>query len=200
MKYNKQTMAQTQLEHPPVKLSFLNPYNFGKRNEKIGLLVRPWYLSPSCSYICASNINIKKLKEKITEFICGIESVRLNYTETYENWMFDFGTKPILKTIDPRDRKLHEIVNAKQWAAARAAIKALEKFPYLRDEYDYFPHVQLRWCNMSVRLYCDEETDEIIVEYNRFSGCSRSFYHIKQIIDEMLGDLIIRKNKIIYFK
>ena len=46
---------------------------------------------------------------------------------------------------------------------------------------------------MSVRLYYDETNDEIIVEYNRFSGCSHSFYNIKQKIDEMLGDLIIKK-------
>lgn len=184
-----------EVEQTPVKINLLNPYNFGKRNEKTGLLEKPWYVAPSCSYIAASNtnVNVKELKEKITEFICGLESVRLTYTEKYENWAIEFGTKPILKTIDPRDRKLHEIVNAKQWAAARTAIKALEKFPYLSDEYDYFPQVQLRWCKMSVRLYYDKANDEIIVEYNRFSGCSHSFYHIKQKIDEMLGDLIIRK-------
>lgn len=174
------------------KINLLDKFNVGKRNQKTGLLNKPWYLAPSCSYICASIVDVKELKEKITEFICGLESVRLTYTETHENWSIDFGTKPILKTIDPRDRKLHEIVNAKQWAAARAAIKALEKFPYLSEDYDYCTDFQLRWCNMSVRLYYDETNDEIIVEYNRFSGCSRSFYHIKQKIDDMLDDLIIK--------
>ena len=177
----------------PVKINLFSPYSIRKRNEKTGLLKKPWYVVPSCSYISASSIDVKELKEKITEFICGLESVRLTYTKSHENWAIDFGTKPILETIDPRDRKLYQIVNAKQWVASRAAIKALEKFPYLSDDYDYCTDFQLRWCNMSVRLYYDETNDEIIVEYNRFSGCSHSFYHIKQKIDEMLGDLIIKK-------
>jgi hypothetical protein len=177
----------------PVKINLFSPYSISKRNEKTGLLKKPWYVSPSCSYISASSVDVKELKEKITEFICGLESVRLTYTKNYENWAIDFGTKPILETIDRHDRKLHKIVNAKQLVASRAAIKALEKFPYLSDDYDYCTDFQLRWCNMSVRLYYDETNDEIIVEYNRFSGCSHSFYHIKQKIDETLGDLIIKK-------
>jgi len=181
-----------------VKISLLNPYNFGKRNEKTGLLDKPWHLAISCSYIRASSINVKELKEKITEFIRGLESVRLMYKESHEFWSIDFGTKPVIRTLDPRDRKLYQIVNIKQWAALYASQKALEKFPYLQEEEDYEydrNYVQLKWCNMSVRLYYDEQKDEIIVEYNRFSGCSSSFYYIKNQIDEMLGDLIIRKNK-----
>ena len=186
------------MSEQPLKINLFSPYSISKRNEKTGLLKKPWYVSPSCSYISASNTNntnIKELKEKITEFICGLESVRLTYTKSHENWAIDFGTKPILETIDRHDRKLHKIVNAKQWVASRAAIKALEKFPYLSDDYDYCTDFQLRWCNISVRLYYDEIDDEIILEYNRFSGCSHSFYTIKQKIDEMLGDLIIKRCK-----
>jgi hypothetical protein len=146
-------------------------------DEGTGLITKPFYIIPSNFIIPFSDPKI--VAQRINQELQAIESLRYKYDESKYYWEIEFGTKPTELTIDTKDYKMKGIIKLKKWAAMQAATSALDKYPNLCEEYDedYLPPppMGLKWCRFVIHLYYDEETKEIIVEFNRVWGDSDSF-------------------------
>jgi len=149
-------------------------------DEGTGLLTKPFYIIPSNFRIPFSDPKI--VAQRINQELQAIESLRYKYDDIKHSWEVEYGTKPIELTVDTKDYKLCRIISEKKMWAMNAASRSLEKYQHLREELygddeDYLPPppMALKWCRFVIHLYYDEETKEIIVEFNRPWGDADSF-------------------------
>ena len=130
-----------------------------------------------------------QLKTKICDILNNIESLRTEYNEERDQWYVDFGTRPILKTIDPDDRGLIKIIKIKQWAAIQVVELVLKKSQYLRstlEEEGYYYHEEPKWFNAVISVCYNNKDKKCIVDYVRINGDSFGFYDMKNTIAKQL--------------
>lgn len=191
MSYFKLESQKQKAMNPTYQEEVLKVINVSKfierhRDPKVGLFINRYKLSsPSITYL--SVYHAENIKRNINKSLEEIEGVRWSFNPKTDVWSLEFGTKPIQKTIDSTDQKLKQIVNKKQWEARNAAIKALEKYPYLIDDVHdgLFDH-NLRWFQCFINLSYSEEERRILMEYVRTDGDSITFYHIKNEFERIL--------------
>jgi hypothetical protein len=163
------------------KITTINFEGIGKLtkyNKEVGMLTKPHYIIPSNFRIPFSDPKI--VAQRINQKFDTIEGIRYKYDDVKHCWEVEFGTKPIELTVDPKDYKMQRIINAKKWWALHAANKAAEKYGdalnlYGDDNELPPPQIDLKWCRFVINFYYDEETKEIIVEFNRPWGDADSF-------------------------
>ena len=138
------------------------------------------------------------LKKYINNILSDIEGVRYNYNEKECLWSLEYGTKPILYTIDKFDYKLRSIIFNKKHAALLAAEKAYNMFPHNSDVLnndDILLPIPLfgikKWSNIEIYLSYFEPTDVILIEFNKIRGDSASFHSIIKTIKEKLNDIAL---------
>jgi hypothetical protein len=145
----------------------------------------------TCKHVELSLCDPEIIKNVINNTIAQIEGVRSEYNEKKFMWTLEYGTKPIELTINKSDFQLRRIIEHKKYAALMAASKAIEYFPH-NDEYDdelqdpipFFANC--KWCNIQIYLTYDEETNVILIEFNRFNGDHASFYFVSNIVESAL--------------
>ena len=145
----------------------------------------------TCKHVELPLCDPEIIKNAINNILTQIEGVRSEYNEKKFMWTLEYGTKPIELTIAKADFKLRRIIEHKKYAALMAALNAIEKFPH-NDEYDdelpdpipFFANG--KWCNIQIYLTYDEETNVILVEFNRFNGDHASFYFVSNIVESAL--------------
>ena len=134
-------------------------------------------------------------KTKLYTIIIEIGIV-VSFDKDYNDvWHFEFGTKPIEKTIYPYDRKMVQIANMKKWAAMQVAVNRLEKCEYLRDNDDgYNPNdgfygMPVKWIQGMLSISYDKNEKYIVIDYNHFDGSKETMYVIKRKIEDGLKQL-----------
>jgi hypothetical protein len=162
-------------------------------NSRVKLPNASWYNFPNNIQfpICDPEI----LKKYLNNILSDIEGVRYNYNEKECLWSLEYGTKPIIYTIDKFDYKLRSIIFNKKHAALLAAEKAHNMFPHNSEELnivDILLPIPLfgikKWSNIEIYLSYFETTNIILIEFNKNCGDSASFHYIIKKIKEKLND------------
>lgn len=164
-----------------------------ERENKYGLI-------PISCFIFCNNIEISlnsiesfditQFKKHIHNAISDIEGVNCKYFPNADVWEVEFGTKPIEFTVDNNDYELIRIINQKKWFALKSALKAIEKFPLLKNDKINYEQTE-KWCMLDIYLRYCEKSHSIIIELNRTSGDIFAFYKIKNQFNDNLQRFII---------
>jgi len=158
------------------------------RDPELGLFTKKRDILPFHPSTVLEQCDGLQLKTKIRDILNNIESLRTEYDEERDQWYIDFGTKPILKTIEPSDKGLIKIIKIKQWAAIQVAQLALKKSQYLRTTLEemYYYHEERKWFNAVISVCYNNKDNKCIVDYVHINGDTFSFYVIKNIIAKQL--------------
>jgi hypothetical protein len=136
-------------------------------------------------------IHIDILKTFIEEKLHGIEGVRFSYIEHNTSWKIEYGTRPRPMMDSPVDYSTLISINRKQNAALDASLRAQTWFPHNfhdNEPIDYEDEEQPKWFKGIISLSYHIEKQEIVVGFNRLTGNSRGFYHIKNILKHLLDN------------
>lgn len=130
-------------------------------------------------------INLARLFLYINKKFEEIEGIRVKYNEHNFKWEVQWGTEPLRHQI--KDYNLNRIIQTKQECAFQAAQVARQKFGFI----PHFVSHEL-WFKAEIHLSYLKESNEILIEYNRLAGDSRSFYSTMSVIKEYFDDPIIK--------
>jgi len=151
------------------------------------------------------NIIAEEFKAKLYTIMREI-GIAVSFDKDYNDvWHFEFGTKPVEKTIYPYDRKMVQIANMKKWAATQVAVKRLEKCEYLCDnDDDYNPNdgfygMPVKWIQGMLSISYDKNENFIVIDYNHFDGNKETLYVIIRKIEDGLKQLEYELLKDDYF-
>jgi len=183
-----------------IDFSTLSNY-VGKVDPLTKIPFKPFYTAPSNFEI--PKLCIIDLVNLIETTIFGINKLRIT---KITDFVYSAEYDPIEgMQINPNDK----LYKYKFWIGLKAIQVASEKFPHNIDfDYDELPDPIIPginklsfeyWFKMGIRLYYDKKKDCFILEINRLSGESFTFYNIfNQIKKNIKQDLnwLMRKNYI----